>query len=362
MIMSRATILIARSTALASLLLLSSTSLAAQGPDPTERGRTLTRWLMDGRADSLSRVMSERFLAAVGGRDGLEAQGAQLRSRFGRELDVETEDVYERNGVVHYYRIARYAGADGRTVTAHWMWRDGGAVIGARIQPTPRPAPTEHADYRPRARLELPFDGEWYVAWGGRVPHRNYHVAAPDQRFAYDFLVARDGASHTGDGAQNRDYHCFGRPVLAPAAGRVVTAVDSVPDNSPGEMNRAVPPGNHVVIDHGGGEYSLLAHLRRGSVAVDVGGSVERGERVGECGNSGNSSEPHLHYHMQTGSAFGEGVGLPAPFTGYRADGEYVERGEPVRGQRIRPGRPGEPGVSSSKTPPTSTPTGSTSS
>jgi murein DD-endopeptidase MepM/ murein hydrolase activator NlpD len=98
--------------------------------------------------------------------------------------------------------------------------------------------------------------------------------------------------------------------------------------------------GNHVVLEHGDGEFSVLAHLRHGSVAVEAGDRVRRGQRLGACGNSGRSSEPHLHYHLQDGPVPGRAAGLPAIFRGYLADGEPVGRGEPIRGQTVRPASP----------------------
>ena len=75
------------------------------------------------------------------------------------------------------------------------------------------------------------------------------------------------------------------------------------------------------MIDHGHGEYSLLAHLRKGSVTVKTGGRVTQGQIIGRCGNSGNTSEPHLHYHPQNSGKFGNSEGLPAQFVNYVADG-----------------------------------------
>lgn len=66
-----------------------------------------------------------------------------------------------------------------------------------------------------------------------------------------------------------------------------------------------------------------------------VGDKVKRGDLVGRCGNSGNSSEPHLHYHLQNGPHFGQAEGLPAQFRNYVADGKKIERGELVKGQHI---------------------------
>lgn len=292
--------------------------------------------------DSLHAEMSPAFRADAGGRSGIVAFVERIRSRLGEERTVIREEIYDRLGPTDYYRISRFSDLDALTVTVHWVWEEDGTVVGGRISPTPQPAHTDYREYRTKTRLTLPFRGRWYVAWGGREPHRNQHVTTLDQRFAYDFLIVRDGASHRDAGRRNGDYFCFGEPVLAPAPGRVVAAVDTLPDNEPGETDGASPAGNHVVIDHGGGEYSLLAHLRRGSVAASPGEDVERGERIGECGNSGHSTEPNLHYHLQVGAEFGKGVGLPAQFVGYRADGERVERGEPVRGQFVRPAR--EPG------------------
>lgn len=302
-----------------------------------ERGRHLTRWLFDGAADSISEIMAERYRSALGGTDGVARSVRSIRGQLGQEKAVEKEDTFTGMSERHYYRIARYTGAPRTTVTLHWAWNGDGEVTYLRVRPTPEPAATGREDYRTKTDLALPFEGAWYVFWGGRAPHLNHHVRAPAQRFAYDFLVLEDGRSHTDDGKSNEDYHCFGRPILAPAAGRVREVVDTVPDNAPGAMNESAPAGNHVVLDHGDGEHSVLAHLRHGSVVVAEGDRVEAGRRLGVCGNSGRSSEPHLHYHLQTQPEFGEGVGLPAPFRDYVADGEPVERGEPTRDQVIRP-------------------------
>ncbi|MDZ7781106.1 MAG: M23 family metallopeptidase [Gemmatimonadota bacterium] len=302
-----------------------------------ERGRLLTGWLFDSRADSISERMAERYRSALGGAEGVARSVRSISGQLGQEEDVEQEAAFTRTSDDHYYRIARYAGAPATTITVHWAWNEAGEITYLRVQPTPEPAVTGHEDYRTKAELTLPFEGAWYVFWGGREPHLNHHVRAPAQRFAYDFLVLENGRSHTGTGGSNEDYHCFGRPILAPAAGRVTDVVDTVPDNSPGEMNEEAPAGNHVVLDHGGGEHSVLAHLRRNSVIVEEGDRVEAGRRLGACGNSGRSSEPHLHYHLQTEPEFGEGVGLPASFHDYIADGELMERGEPMRDQVIRP-------------------------
>src|SRR5207244_7657330 len=113
--------------------------------------------------------------------------------------------------------------------------------------------------------FHLPFEGEWFVFWGGRTIEENYHAIAVDQRFAYDLLVMRNGVSHPPDTKDNSGYYCWNAAIVAPADGVVTEAVDGIEDNVPGRMNPAAPAGNHVVIDHGTGEYSLLPPIRRGT-------------------------------------------------------------------------------------------------
>lgn len=199
-----------------------------------------------------------------------------------------------------------------------------------------RPAPTRFLDYQTKTMLRLPFEGEWYVYWGGRSVAQNRHCVAPDQRFAYDFLILKNGRSFRGTGESSDDYYCFGQPIYAPGRGLVADAVDELPDNSPGTMNAQQPLGNHVILDHGNGEFSFIAHLQHKSVRVQPGAQVETGTLLGACGNSGHSSEPHLHFHLQTTPVLFRGEGLPAFFCNYTVNGKSVTRGEPNAGQAIR--------------------------
>ncbi len=204
---------------------------------------------------------------------------------------------------------------------------------------TKRPAPTEFRDHPTRTALYLPFAGEWYVYWGGRSVAQNYHVVARDQRFAYDFLIlarGNTGRSYRDSGADNTDYYCFGQPVYAPADGTVVETESELPDNRPGEMDAKAVLGNCVILDHGCDEFSFFAHFRQGTVVVRGGDNVLCGQLLGQCGNSGHSSEPHLHYHLQNTSVPFRGDGLPAFFVEYFANGKPVARGEPVARQKVR--------------------------
>ncbi|MGA8270628.1 MAG: M23 family metallopeptidase [Candidatus Sulfotelmatobacter sp.] len=204
---------------------------------------------------------------------------------------------------------------------------------------TKTPARTEFLHYQTKTTLRLPFAGEWYVYWGGRRLAQNKHAVTRDQRFAYDFLILAQGSfgqSYRGTGESNTDYHCFGLPIYAPADGIVVKTENELPDNTPGEMNPKAALGNYVILDHGCGEFSFFAHFQRGTVALHGGDRVHCGQLLARCGNSGNSSEPHLHYHLQNTSIPFRGDGLPARFVEYFADGKTVALGELVARQTVR--------------------------
>lgn len=226
-----------------------------------------------------------------------------------------------------------------RTLTIQVSLDAAGSIGGLLAEPIAPLRADPRAGYKPRTKLSLPFQGLWWVFWGGPTRRQNYHVIAPDQRHAYDLVVWRGGGTHRGKGTANADYWAWGQPILAPADARVVAIENGARDNRPQvELeNRRAPAGNHIVLDFGNGEFALLAHMRRGSVRVRPGQKVKAGQVLGVCGNSGNSSEPHLHFHVQDRrQLFGAAKGLPVAFIDYRANGVHVRRGAPVQGDFIR--------------------------
>lgn len=152
---------------------------------------------------------------------------------------------------------------------------------------------------RTQTTFELPFQGKWFVSWGGSNELINYHYGAEQQRYAYDIIMVNNGFSYKGDPTKNESYFAYGQPILASATGKVVKIVNDIHDNNPvGTENKKQIAGNHVIIDHGNGEFSYYAHLQKGSISVKVGDEVKAGDRLGKCGNSGNSSEAHLHFEV----------------------------------------------------------------
>jgi murein DD-endopeptidase MepM/ murein hydrolase activator NlpD len=176
--------------------------------------------------------------------------------------------------------------------------------------------------YQTRTALIVPFQGPGLVdqAWMADLGHTNV-----TEQFAVDLLALSEGFGRsTARPEKNEEYAGWGRPILAPAAGVIATVQDGIP-NQPkvGEIDersftladgRTVGYGNHVVIDHENGEYSLLVHLQAGSIPVKAGTRVRQGQQVGRLGSSGFSTEPHLHYQLQD-RPDDEPVSLPFRFS-----------------------------------------------
>jgi hypothetical protein len=199
-----------------------------------------------------------------------------------------------------------------------------------------RTYPSSHDDRPSRVPFRLPLDGPVTVAWGGPTLAVNYHAVMPDQRWSYDLVVAVDGRTFSGDGSHLEDYHAYGRPVRAPADGVVESVQDGEPDGAIGQWRVRGAAGNHVVLRVAPGEFLFIAHLQRGSISVLPGDRVVAGQAIGRVGNSGNSSEPHVHLHLQDRPAAYLGEGIPFYFHDYRLRGVEVARGMPVGGRERR--------------------------
>lgn len=189
-----------------SLFLIAVTALAqAQSPklDPLETGRQYTAWFYAGETGRLWELFSPEMKQAIGSAEKLKAFRDQVGDQLGTETAVVDEKV-EPSGLYQVYtRKARFSKSPDRRFVTLWTLNGKGTIAGFFIRPdTSTEAPSSHLDYQTKTPLRLPFDGEWFVFWGGRTVAQNYHAAYPDQRFAYDLLVMRDGKSHTGDGTR----------------------------------------------------------------------------------------------------------------------------------------------------------------
>ncbi|MFI5175127.1 MAG: M23 family metallopeptidase [Terriglobia bacterium] len=212
-----------------------------------------------------------------------------------------------------------------------------GKIAGLSARPAGNPAESKFLDYKNKNSYRFPLTGEWTIYQGGRSVYDNYHAAYPDERFAYDILAFHDGSMYR-DGATSLDtFYGFGKPVVAAAGGKVISAEDKYDDNPPSQPSATSPKqGNSVVLDHGNGEFSMYAHLKRGSVKVKAGDTVKAGQGIGEVGNSGNSPIPHLHFHLQNSPAWFQGEGLPVFFHGATVNGKPQVECEPARGDVVK--------------------------
>ena len=172
---------------------------------------------------------------------------------------------------------------------------------------------------------QMPVDEGWLVFWGGTNEFINYHYIYEQQRYAYDLVLQEDWQAFKGTGERNADYYAFGKDIVAPLEGKVVKVLDGVEDNVPGVMNEAIPEGNCVVIEHKHEEYSMLAHLKKGSILVKEGDMVQQGQVIGLCGNSGNSSEPHLHFQVTDSHDYYNGKSIRIRLKG----------NEPIQGETV---------------------------
>lgn len=181
------------------------------------------------------------------------------------------------------------------------------------------PYPAQIDRTKPAVTATWPLAGPTVVGWGGDSTHTNLpHVIWPSERWAYDLLMEpySIGSTHF------EDYGIWNQDVIAPVSGTVIAAYGAEPDITPGSEDVLSMEGNHVYlkIDETG-TYLLLNHLRQNSVQVQVGDHVKPGDVLGRVGNSGSSSEPHLHIHHQRQNPLSTphpilAEGLPLYFTG----------------------------------------------
>lgn len=189
---------------------------------------------------------------------------------------------------------------------------------------------------RNSTKMIIPFKEEVFVYWGGTTLAQNYHVAEVSQQYAYDLLMVKDGSSFAGDPLVNENYYVFGKEILAPCDARVAMVIDGVQDNIPGETNPEQLTGNTIVLQTDLDEYVLFAHLMKGSIQVEEGQEVRQGDQIALCGNSGNTTEPHLHLSLQNSVNMEESTGAKLFFDQIRVNGEIKTDYLPVKEEFIR--------------------------
>ncbi len=198
--------------------------------------------------------------------------------------------------------------------------------------------------YEDKTALILPLRGKILV-WEGhdfyahhqRVPLSDARVqslgiTANSNSFASDFIyVDEEGREYHDDPRVLTNWNSYGRPIYSPGMGVVVAIANDIPENWFEDASATrighpkLPPGkdpkdigNFVLLDHRNGEYSLLVHMKAGSVTVKPGDRVLQGQVLGRIGFSGDSIFPHLHYSLMDGPEVFKAWGLPAYFSQFR--------------------------------------------
>jgi hypothetical protein len=200
--------------------------------------------------------------------------------------------------------------------------------------------PPTRVEKIPVVVISSPLVGEDWVAGNGPsntsvhrrslIPINGHAYIA--QRFAIDWVQAYpDGKMYKGDPSDNKNYRAYGAEIHAVAEGVVTQVGDGIPQNTPGAKSLAVPitletvGGNHVIMEIGNGLFAFYAHMQPGSLRVKVGDKVRRGQVLGLLGNTGNSSEPHLHFQICSANSELGSEGLPYAFASFEVQGKAGE-------------------------------------
>ncbi len=307
----------------------------APAPSQLVLGRRYTLQLYNAQTRELWNAAGAGLKRQLGSEEGLKGYARKLKGDFGEELRVISERMDQKNGLNFYTRQSVFS-LYARGVELQWAWDDSGQLQLASARPAVTEAPSPYERYEVKTKLLPPFDATvWNVLWGGRTWDDNRHASVSDQRYALDLFIWKGNGTFSGDGTKNEQYYCFGKPVLAPGEGIVVFVEDGLSDNAPGQVNPLKLYGNHVVIDHRNGEFSLLAHLQKGSISVKTGQRVYPATVIAKAGNSGVSTEPHLHYQLMDNRTWVNAHGLPVKFAEAMIDGAKAEQVELKRGQQV---------------------------
>ncbi|WP_272150611.1 M23 family metallopeptidase [Tenacibaculum aiptasiae] len=184
---------------------------------------------------------------------------------------------------------------------------------------------------RNSTKMIFPFKEETFVYWGGEDLEKNYHNEDINQQYAYDILMVANGAPYKGNPKQNESYFIFGKDIIAPCDAKVVKVIKGVKDNIPGELNSKELTGNTIVLMTSKKEYILFAHLMNNSIKVKVGESVKQGQVIAKCGNSGNTTQAHLHLQLQNTVELLDATGAKLYFDKLLVNGKIKKDYLPVK-------------------------------
>jgi hypothetical protein len=327
---------------------LSIISIAASRPVSTTDGQRHLLYELLFRNNGQDRVRIERIeVSALGTRRTFCFEGEALASVLAYQNPDRSSDALAPGGLaIAYFDIAWPRSGRLPDAFSHWI------ATSANTSPARVPGPTVDVVDDDAAPLGPPLKRGDLVPVNGCCDsgHRravfaidgHLHLA---QRYAIDLLAIDRSGSFSGDPTKNESYFVYGAEALAVAAGQIVSVSDGMAENIPTEP---LPPpsldtiaGNHVILAMPDGRFALYAHLQPGSIRVQPGDQVSRGQALGLVGNSGNSTEPHLHFHVMDGPSALASNGRPYTFEAFDLVGVIDESGpeptiQPVPPPRLR--------------------------
>lgn len=193
-------------------------------------------------------------------------------------------------------------------------------IVGMLIVPIINHPVPDLDHYKNKLEYSLPVTDAWVVVNGGvhKTLSHSWHLNS--QRYAYDLVVMDEEIrTHCGDDKKLENYYCYGKAIIAPADEKVVEISNRCKDSKI-MRNHTTDPlikdirGNYIIIQHAKDEFSFIGHLKPDSLRVKVGDQVKRYQKIAECGNSGNTTEPHVHFQIQNRKSFALSAGIPIKF------------------------------------------------
>jgi hypothetical protein len=250
-----------------------------------------------------------------------------VRSNFG---SIKKMEFYSADNLAHVYRTTFEKG-----ITNISMNLNDENQISEWFIPRNR---LENASILKRnaTKMIFPFKEEAFVYWGGATADVNYHMKDMNQQYAYDILMVANGVPYKGDPLNNESYFVFGKEIIAPCDATVVKVIDGIKDNVPGEVNRLNLTGNTIVLETERKEYLLFAHIKENSILYKEGDLIKQGQVIAQCGNSGNTTQAHLHFQLQNTIDLFNTIGAKLYLDEIIVNGEIKKDYMPVKEDFVR--------------------------
>ncbi|MFH2203126.1 MAG: M23 family metallopeptidase [Elusimicrobiota bacterium] len=273
-----------------------------------------------GRYDAMYGTLTKKFQAQISSSAFKNAVAAVVPF----ELVRDSATVMPGKAGLYWFELKT---AVGNLALEIWF-TPSGRIAGqgqAQSGPGASPFPSPHSSRVLADPFYFPFTpatGEWFL--GG-----THHRSSRAQRYAMDFVIVRGSETYNGDVSDNRSFFAYDQEIRCPSDGVVVDAHDGEPDNIPRKTFDGYL-GNYAVVKIADDAFILFAHIKPGTLGVAKGGRVRAKQSIGRVGNSGHSTEPHLHMHVTdaypVGGGWEKSDAIPMEFSRVTHNGKNQHR------------------------------------